>query len=71
MEDVDEALLGLVQLDDAVRPLVGLLGVGAAAAGAVEEAVAEALARLVVEGRVADYGGARERRERGARERRE
>ncbi len=54
MEDVDEALLGLVQLDDAVRPLVGLLGVGAAAAGAVEEAVAEALARLVVEGRVAD-----------------
>ncbi len=54
MEDDDEALLGLVQLDDAVRPLVGLIWVGAAAVGAVEEDVAQALARLVVEGRVAD-----------------
>lgn len=60
MENVDETLLGLVQLNDAMGPLVCLLWVGAVAAGAIQNTVTIAVARLVVEGRIIDYNAAKQ-----------
>lgn len=54
MENVDETLLGLVQLNDAMGALICLLWVGAVAAGAIQNAVT-IVARLVVKGRIVDY----------------